>query len=144
MFDFFLGQARQLAQWDQLALAVLRCGGRPVAFAYGLVAKGVFHSWKVGYDARYADCSPGQLLRYRLIERLHADPAYQTMDFVGLLSDAQAHWRPETYRVGRLMVAPRRLLGRLALSAYRCCRPSSGRAAPASTVGESGQLSARH
>ncbi len=143
VFDFFLRQARQLAQWDQLTLAMLRCGGRPVAFSYGMAAKGVLHSWKVGYDARYADCSPGQLLRHRLIERLHADPGCDAFDFVGPLSDAQTRWRPDTYRVARLMVAPGRWLERWALSAYRCCRRSSGRAAAVSTVGAAGQLSAR-
>ncbi len=123
MFDYFLRQARQLAAWDQLALAVLRCGGRPVAFSYGLAAKGVFHSWKVGYDARDADCSPGQLLRFRLIEWLHAEEQYCALDFTGPLNDAQARWHPDTYTVGWLIVAPRRRLARLALRAYACCRP---------------------
>ncbi len=123
MFDFFLRQARQLAQWNQLALVVLRSGGRAAAFSYALAAKGVFHSWKVGYDARYADCSPGQLLRYRLIEWLHADGHYAALDFTGPLSEAQARWRPDTYMVGRLMVAPRRWLERWALQAYAYCRP---------------------
>ena len=130
MFDFFLRQARQLAHWGQLALAVLRCDGRPVAFSYGLAAKGVFHSWKVGYDARYADCSPGQLLRYHLIEWLHADGRYEALDFCGPLNEAQARWRPDTYTVGRLIVAPRRWLRRWALRAYACCRPAHARVAP--------------
>ncbi len=123
VFDFFLRQARQLAAWDQLALAVLRCGGRPVAFAYGLAAKGVFHCWKIGYDARVADCGPGQLLFDRLIQWLHDQGKYEALDFVGPLSDAQARWHPDTYLLGRLTVAPRRWLEGLALRAYERCRP---------------------
>ena len=78
----------------------------------------------------YADCSPGQLLRYRLIEWLHAEGQYGALDFVGPLNDAQARWHPDTYPVGRLMVAPRRWLARLALRAYERC----GRVAPQSRV----------
>ena len=58
-----LRQSRQLAQWGQLELAFLECGEQAVAFCYGLTAKGVFHSLKIGYDPAYADCAPGQLLR---------------------------------------------------------------------------------
>jgi CelD/BcsL family acetyltransferase involved in cellulose biosynthesis len=122
MFDFFLRQARQLAQWEQLVLATLRCGDTPVAFCYAMAAKGVLHSWKVGYDSQYADYGPGQLLRYSLIERLQGDSEFCALDFVGPLSEAQSHWRPETYPVARLICAPRRWPGRLALQAYRRLR----------------------
>jgi CelD/BcsL family acetyltransferase involved in cellulose biosynthesis len=130
VFDFFLRQARQLAAWDQLALAVLRCGGRAVAFSYGMAAKGVFHSWKIGYDARDSDCGPGQLLRYRLLQWLHDQERFDALDFVGPLNDAQAHWHPDTYAVGRLMVAPRRWLERWALRAYERCRRQAQKGAP--------------
>jgi len=120
---FFLCHARLLALWNQLALAILRCGGRAIAFSYGMAAKGVFHSLKVGYDPEFAAYSPGQLLRCRLIERLCGDPAWRGLDFVGPMSEAQAHWRPRAYPVGRLMVAPRGWIPRLTLWAYRRWRP---------------------
>jgi CelD/BcsL family acetyltransferase involved in cellulose biosynthesis len=123
MFDFFLRQARQLAQWGQLALATLDCGPAAVAFAYGLAAKGMFHSCKIGYDARYADCSPGQLLRYCLLERFHTGGDYRGLDFVGPLSDAQRRWCPEIQSVGKLLVAPHGGLGRIALRTYGRLRP---------------------
>jgi CelD/BcsL family acetyltransferase involved in cellulose biosynthesis len=123
MFDFLLRQARQLAEWGQLALATLDCGPAAVACCYGLAAKGVFHSCKIGYDPRWADCSPGQLLRYCLLERFHAGGEYRAWDFVGPLNDAQRRWRPDEHLVGRLMVAPRRGLGRIALRTYERLRP---------------------
>ncbi len=137
---FFLRHARLLAQWDQLALAILRCGGRAVAFSYGLAAKGVFHSLKVGYAPEFAACSPGQLLRCRLIERLCADPAWRGLDFVGPISEAQAHWRPRTYPVGRLMAAPRGWIPRLALWAYRHWRPYAEGTAEAVVLGATAGL----
>jgi len=117
MFDFYLRQARQLAAWGQLDLAFLTSTGRPIAFAYGLWAKGAFHSIKVGYDPDYAAYSPGQLLRYFLFERLFRDPRCRAIDYIAP-SEAHRKWRPETYGVGRLVLAPGGWLGRAALAAY--------------------------
>jgi CelD/BcsL family acetyltransferase involved in cellulose biosynthesis len=118
MFDFFFRQARQLAAWEQLEAATLELDGRPIAFAYGAHAKGVYHPYKIGYDPSYAEYSPGQLLFYYLLEWLHNSPQYQALDFMGPLSESTSRWRPDTYAVGRIVIAPRRLLGRIALQAY--------------------------
>ena len=68
--------------WDQLALAMLYCGGRPVAFAYGLAAKEVFHSWKVGYDRRFGRLQSRSIAALlSLIERFHADAGYRGHGF---------------------------------------------------------------
>ncbi|MHC4177343.1 MAG: GNAT family N-acetyltransferase, partial [Planctomycetota bacterium] len=80
MFTFFTRQAEQLARWGQLELVFLECGGHAVAFSYGLAAKGVYHSLKVGYDPEYARYSPGQLLRYYLYRSLYADPRRRAID----------------------------------------------------------------
>jgi len=119
MFAFFLRQAQQLAAWDQLELSLLFCGSRAVAFGYGQRAKGVYHSCKVGYDPEFADCSPGQLLRYYMLERFYGLPEYHTLDFQGPLSDAHARWQPQTYTVGRLAVGLPGLRGRVLVGAYR-------------------------
>jgi CelD/BcsL family acetyltransferase involved in cellulose biosynthesis len=119
MAAFFIRQARQAAQWDQLELAVLHCGARPVAFSYGLSAKGVFHSLKTGYDPDYAPQHPGQLLRCYLLEQLFADPERKALDFLGPMTESHAAWQPTPYMVGRLAVAPRGLMGRMVVRAYR-------------------------
>jgi CelD/BcsL family acetyltransferase involved in cellulose biosynthesis len=119
MFNFFRRQAEQLACWGELELCWLSVDEEPIAFAYGATAKGVFHSFKVGYDPRHGGCSPGQLLRYCMLERFHAEPGRRAIDCMGPLSDAHRRWRPVEYGVGRVVVAPGGLLGRMALSAYR-------------------------
>ena len=119
MPEFFTRQAELAARWGQLELAMLHCGDRPVAFCYGLSAKGVFHSVKTSYDPEFARESPGQLLRYCLLEQLFADPERRAMDFQGEMTEAHAAWLPRCYTVGRLAVAPRGLAGRLAVRAYR-------------------------
>ena len=81
MAEFFVSQAQQAAQWGQLEIAMLYCGDCPAAFAYGLTAKGVFHSLKVGYDPEFAGQHPGQLLRYYLLERFFAEPGAERSIF---------------------------------------------------------------
>jgi CelD/BcsL family acetyltransferase involved in cellulose biosynthesis len=137
VFDFFLGQARQLADWGQLELSFLECGGQPMAFAYAATAKGVMHSCKIGYDPQYADCSPGQLLRYLLLERFHGDPDRLAIDCMGPLTEAHRHWRPSTYAVGRLMVAPRGWLGKAIIGTYRWWQGQT----PDDDAGQSGESS---
>lgn len=107
MYPFFLRQSRELARRGQLHLAFLECSGRPIAFFHGGVAKGVYHGWKIGYDEAYARFSPANLLMYHLLQDLWADPAYRALDLLGEITDAQKHWRPTTYRVGRLVAATR-------------------------------------
>ncbi len=123
MFDFFRRQAQTLAVFGQLDLAFLRCGDALAAFSYGLTAKGTYHSYKVGYDPRFAEFSPGQLLRYRLFEELFADPTVQAIDYLAP-TDAHEHWRPTRYGAGRLLVATDRFLGRSLLAAYRNLQPA--------------------
>ena len=119
MADFYVRQAEQAARWGQLEIVTLHCGGRPVAFSYGLSAKGVFHSIKTGYDPQYAEYQPGQLLRYYLLERFFADPERKALDFQGPMTEAHAVWQPVRYAVGRVAVAPRGLAGRLTVLAYK-------------------------
>jgi CelD/BcsL family acetyltransferase involved in cellulose biosynthesis len=122
MFTFLTRQADQLARWGQLELVFLECGGHPVAFSYGLSAKGVYHSLKVGYDPQYARYSPGQLLRYYLLRSFHGDPRRRAIDYIAP-SDAHRKWKPTTYAVGRLVITSRRLLARGALHAWKHCWP---------------------
>jgi CelD/BcsL family acetyltransferase involved in cellulose biosynthesis len=118
MFDFFIRQAQQLTRWGQLEIAFLECGERPVAFAYGHSAKGVYHSHKIGYDPAYAAYSPGQLLRYSMLKQLYDQLEFRAVDYIAP-SDAHRKWKPTFYRVGRLIVAPRSLVGRAVLHAYK-------------------------
>jgi hypothetical protein len=126
MFALLVQQAEQLARWGQLELHFLQCGGRPIAFAYGSSAKGIYHSCKIGYDPDYAPFSPGQVLRYQMLEQFHGDPRRRALDCQGPMTDAHSKWRPAVYTVGRFAVAlgP---LGRALLYAYRYCWPYARR-----------------
>ena len=119
VFEFYCRQARQLAEWGQLQLTYLELGGRAIAFEYGWNAKGVYCSPKVGYDEEFRRLTPGQLLRYELLERFFADPDQRRFDFGGPLADATAKWATSTYSIGRLVVGTERRGGRALMGLLR-------------------------
>jgi CelD/BcsL family acetyltransferase involved in cellulose biosynthesis len=119
MFDFFATAAEQLARWGQLETAALRLDGRMLAFMFGYRARHVCFAHKISYDPSFSAFSPGQLLFYHLLERFHADGETRALDFMGPMSQSLSRWRPTTYGVGRVAIAPRRLLGRTAMFAYK-------------------------
>lgn len=119
IFEFYRRQARQLAEWGYLGMAFLEHRGRPIAFEMGWTAKGVYHSFKVGYDQSYRRVGPGHLLRKHLIETLFDDPQTRLIDFQGPVTQALASWSTRSYAIGRVVVAPRRLPSRVLLTGYR-------------------------
>ncbi len=130
--EFMLAQARWLAAEGQLLLALLDCDRRNVAFCYGALGKGVFHSFKIGYDPAFAPLSPGHVLQYHLLQALHADPRIAAVDYIGEMTEYHAHWRPEVYPFARLAFVRRgSVLGRAALWGYqRRNGPSEGLPVP--------------
>ena len=126
--DFLFAQARGLAAEDRLRLALLDCGERNVAFCYGVLGKGVLHSFKIGYDPAFAALSPGHLLQFHLLEALHADPRVTAVDYIGTMTEYHASWRPEVYPFARLAFARRgSLLGRAVMWGLQRMRgPSEG------------------
>ncbi len=120
MFEFYLNQAKSLAADGCLCLSFLSCGGQPIAFEYGWIAKGTYFSPKVAYNPEFAKYSPGHLLLWKMFERFHADPGVKRVDFFGPTTDATSHWSTGSYPVGHITAAPSGLLGlagKLALKA---------------------------
>jgi CelD/BcsL family acetyltransferase involved in cellulose biosynthesis len=119
MFAYFLAQARHMAAWGQLQLTFLEHGGQPIAFEYGWLSKGVYQAVKIGYDEAFSELTPGQLIRWRLFEQLHREEWCRAIDFIGPGTRATGLWANDQYVLGRVIMAPRRLSGRLALHAYK-------------------------
>lgn len=106
MFEFFVRQARALCAEGMLHLTFAEISGRPIAFEYGHLARGVYYSPKVGYDPAYAQYCPGQLLRWLLFERFHTRQNVQCVDFSGPLAAATARWITRKYRVESVRIVP--------------------------------------
>jgi hypothetical protein len=119
LFEFYRHQARQLAAWRQLRLVFLEHQGQPIAFEVGWTAKGVYHSFKVGYDQQYRRASPGHLLRMLLLEHLFQQSDVSLVDFQGPLTDAMAVWSTREYPIARVVAARTRWGSRAMLAGYQ-------------------------
>ena len=119
VFDFYVRQARQLAAWNQLLLVFLVHRGKRIAFEMGWTAKGVYHSFKVGFDAEYRAFSPGHLLRLLLLERFHSQRGWRLVDFQGPMTEALAAWSTRSYEIGRLLISPKRARSRMLFAGIR-------------------------
>jgi hypothetical protein len=118
IFAFFLRQARQLAAWGDLSLALLEHAGQAIACEYGWVSKRVYYSYKIGYDETYRRYAPGHLVRWRLLEAL-ATEGVERVDFCGPMTSALSAWSNVSYPVGRVILAPPWLTSRALLAALR-------------------------
>jgi CelD/BcsL family acetyltransferase involved in cellulose biosynthesis len=119
MFEFYARQARRLAAWGDLSVAVLEHRGVPIAFDVGWLGKEVYHSYKVGYDPAYRGFGSGHLLRGELIRHCFEHPAIRAVDFQGPQTEALSAWSTDSYPISRLVVAPRRWTSRALWHGYR-------------------------
>lgn len=124
MFEFYARQAQVLAERDYLRLTFLKHNDREMAFEYGMFAKGVYHSFKVGYDDQFASYSPGRLLLYLILERMFSREDMHAADFMGPITPSMSSFVTSTYGLGRVAIAPRASLGRLLLNVYKFCWPT--------------------
>jgi CelD/BcsL family acetyltransferase involved in cellulose biosynthesis len=122
-FSFHLEEAVEAARIGALQISFLDVADRPIAFEYGWNCKGVYHSFKVGYDEAFSELTPGQLLRYRMLQEFFRDPKQQLVDFLGPAVPATTRWATATYPVGRVVLSTGRLSGRIMLHAYRSWWP---------------------
>lgn len=118
-WEFYVCQARQLAAWGAFRLTTLVHRERPIAFEYGWQSQGVYCSPKVGYDERLAAISPGQLLRWLLIEQFHATNEVVAVDFLGPASAATSRWATHRYEIDRLLISTDSLGSRGLVAAHR-------------------------
>lgn len=119
-FGYVVRQAQQLAAWDALELAFLESNDGPIAFCYGFRQKNVHFAVKIGYDPHsvFARLGPSRLLWYYYFERLHANPQCLQINFFGKLTEAISQWKPSSSPMGRIVIAPGRMLGRIAMAVY--------------------------
>jgi hypothetical protein len=119
MFDYLVRQGRMMADQGFLRLAFLERRGTPIAFQYGVQAKGVYHPLKIAYDPEHAALSPGQLLFLHVLMRLSSESPSAAVDFAGPVADSTRKWADGRYRVGRIVLGTPTAFGRMLFAGYR-------------------------
>lgn len=125
--QFYLRQARQLADWGQLQISFLHLNDRPIAFEYGYRVNGTYFSHKVGYDDACRALAPGQLLLMMLLERDHRDPGVRLMNSMGIITKAVAKWCTKARPIGRILVGLGGPVGSACVFGYRSVWPAMNR-----------------
>ena len=92
MSRFFTEMAGVFAQSGSLELLQLRHEGEPIAAEFGYRSKGTYFSHKVGYDPRFAEYGPGNLLMYLQLQQYHATRSHQKLDAISEISPTMARW----------------------------------------------------
>lgn len=122
MADYYFRQAAELASQGHLALVFLECDDGPISYEYAWKTKGVFHSFKVGYDPAFHKHSPGQVLMRTILKKSCEDPNIRALDCMGPMSPALQKWRPGTDAIGRIVTAPKSVLGSALVNGYKHLR----------------------
>jgi CelD/BcsL family acetyltransferase involved in cellulose biosynthesis len=99
-----------------LRICFLRIGDRPAAMQLALEQGGGFWLLKVGYDQRFANCSPGQLLMRDTI-RYAAEAGLASYEFLGRAESWTDVWTKTKHQYVSVRVYPFGLRGLAALVA---------------------------
>ena len=118
MTEYFLTQARMLAEQDLIRLYTLFVDGRLIAFQYNYRAEKTVFCMKIGYDPSMREFAPGMVLQWFINQSLLDDPNVDYFDFSGIAGTYQKIWNPELHAVAQV-VFPLSLRGRVALSLYK-------------------------
>jgi CelD/BcsL family acetyltransferase involved in cellulose biosynthesis len=115
---FFRRYAAAASSKGILRLCLLRIGGRAAAMQIAVETGGRFWLLKVGYDERFARCSPGSLLLLETI-RHAAARGLRSYEFLGNAESWTRPWTREVRRCVHLEAYPleARGVGRLATGA---------------------------
>ncbi len=119
--EFYSRLAHTAAKRGELRLHMLRVKGQCIAADYCIASGGTVYMLKVGYDESWAQCSPGQVIRMRVLKHLFAgsDSVYDLMSGGGEHRGYKARWSnfARGYTTVRLF-KPRSVRGQLAARAH--------------------------
>jgi predicted N-acyltransferase len=89
---FYESIAKSNRNW--LVLGLLHRGGDAIAFEYNLLEKGVLYNLKLGFDERFRSLSPGQVLRFKMLEWAFENDV-NVFDFMGNAADYKVAYSSE-------------------------------------------------
>jgi CelD/BcsL family acetyltransferase involved in cellulose biosynthesis len=96
---------------DHLSLFLLKLGGQPIAFHYGLTSHGVYSLVLTSYDERFKEFSPGHLLTEEVLEDC-ISRGLREFDFLGCDLPWKLDWTSDVRPHHWLYVFRDSLLGR--------------------------------
>lgn len=81
-----------LAERSQVRVWTSSLGPTPLALQYNLVSPDTMYLLFNDFNGAYGDLSPGTVLLYEVLDRLHQERSIGRFQFVGHLYDYKSHW----------------------------------------------------
>ena len=116
--EYYLTQAKILADQNLVRLYTLFFEGQLIAFQYGYVVENTVFSVKISYEHAMREFAPGMVLRWLIYQSLLDDPTVDYVDCVGIAGTHQKIWNPQLHTVGEV-VFPLTMQGKIALSLHK-------------------------
>ena len=101
--SFYENLAAGAARRGWLHLAYLHLDGRPVAFEYNLLYRGVLYNLKLGYESRARSLSPGLVLKGHVLQEA-VEEGVREYDFLGEEEPYKMHWTRSVRPLGELWI----------------------------------------
>ena len=111
MLRFFDELAERFHAAGRLELLQLRHQGETISAEFGYSAKGTYFSHKVGYDERFADMSPGNLLMYLQLQEYHRTGVRSKLDAISPIGPTMERWANRLDMRYRLIASLSRAIG---------------------------------
>jgi CelD/BcsL family acetyltransferase involved in cellulose biosynthesis len=102
---FFEAYARRAASSGILRLSFLKIDGRPVAMQYAIECGGALWLLKIGYDEKFATCSPGNILMWDVLVNA-IGRGLRTCEFLGNAAPWTRAWTELEHGSERLLLLP--------------------------------------
>ncbi len=108
--SFYRLLMERFAETGGCAIHIMWYEDQPIAVEFSLITDDTLYTLKIGYDERYASCSPGHLLREYLM-KYYGEKG--EIKFNNLITDASWHsqWKPKSYNVSHYYICRRTLRG---------------------------------
>jgi CelD/BcsL family acetyltransferase involved in cellulose biosynthesis len=113
--SFYRRYAAAASRAGLLRVCFLHIGGQPAAMQLAVQTGGGFWLLKIGYDQRFARCSPGMLLMHDTIAAAVRE-GLTSYEFLGQAEDWTDVWAPQVHEQVSLHVYPWRAQGLAALT----------------------------
>lgn len=115
--EFYRNLMKRFARSNRCDIHLLLINKEPVAADFCVISGASVYWLKHGFNERYTDASPGQLLRKYVIDRYSQHPDVTRYDMISSYS-WQKVWKPTSREVIELQAINRTLIGSIVRAAY--------------------------
>lgn len=98
--------AEGLSRQGLMAFSFLESGNKPIAAQYAMINNRTLYILKMGYDAEYTACSPGNLLMFKVIQAACDSGRFDEIDLISDVPEL-SKWNVQKRALYHLIILPK-------------------------------------